>query len=675
VQLPRRTPEDFMHATPQTLQKAIQKHQNGDHRAACTLVKKWLRKNPRNPDALHLLGMFTWKSGSPRQGLKWVEQACEVRPKLGPFHSTRGVLLAELGRTTESIDAFQTAISLAPDHLEAHHNLATAYLRTGAYESALSILQVCLTRAPNNPSIQLKTGQALLGLNLHEDANEHLQKAAAALPRHAPAWMSLGIALMKAGNTKGSQAALTRARELAPKNPSVHAAWSDLNFLKGNLEEAEVAAGKAMKFAPTNRNHKSRLGRILSTAWRLEEAQEIFSSLIQQNPHDLVAISGLAMVLHRKGDNAGAWKLLSPHIEEGQTSTKFLIAAGPIARRVGESTQAIAWIKTALDKPLAQYERALLNHILGTLLESTEDYDGAFLAHDTSNQLRELRYDANDAIKGTQKTIETFSARFFETGKHHSTQPIRNDAASPKPVFIVGMPRSGTSMVEQIIASHPAVFGAGERKEIGSSVHGLAKISNVKVPYPMAAAHVSHDDLIEIGERYQRKMAHLAQKAGHASCEIITDKMPHNFLFLGFIAQVLPEARIIHCRRDPLDTCLSCYFQYFNARNPVSTSLSSLGTFYQEYERLMAHWHEVLPIPILDIQYETCVHELEATARELISFIGLDWDPACLAFHHSNRMVATASYEQVRKPVYTTSIGKAQHYLHHLSPLLEALSR
>ena len=233
---------------------------------------------------------------------------------------------------------------------------------------------------------------------------------------------------------------------------------------------------------------------------------------------------------------------------------------------------------------------------------------------------------------------------------------------SELPVFVIGMPRSGTTLVEQILASHSQVHGAGELSTLRLLVEGGGA-------YPDACASASGDDLARLGQAYMARVAPLAQGK-----QRLVDKMPANFLYAGLIPLVLPGARIIHCRRDPVDTCLSCYTKLFSGEQRFTYDQTELGEFYRGYAKLMAHWRLVLPPErFIEVDYEAVVDDLEGEAKRLVSFLGLPWEDACLRFHDSRRVVRTASVNQVRQPIYTTSKGRWQKYADHLGPLLAAL--
>ena len=238
---------------------------------------------------------------------------------------------------------------------------------------------------------------------------------------------------------------------------------------------------------------------------------------------------------------------------------------------------------------------------------------------------------------------------------------------SSVPVFIIGMPRSGTTLLEQILASHPEVFGAGELVNMAKTVANLADVSSSAFPQFMSS--IGGEQLHRVGENYVAAVRALAPNAVR-----ITDKMPQNFYFAGLIHLALPNARIIHAQRDPVDTCLSCFSKLFSREHAYAYDLAELGRYYRAYESLMAHWRELLPEDVmLEVRYEEVTADFENQARRIITHCGLEWDEACLAFHNTQRPIRTASVVQVRQPIYHSSVGRWRTYEHLLEPLISAL--
>jgi len=236
------------------------------------------------------------------------------------------------------------------------------------------------------------------------------------------------------------------------------------------------------------------------------------------------------------------------------------------------------------------------------------------------------------------------------------------------PVFIVGMPRSGTTLVEQILASHPLVYGAGELEAISEIYLGMQRRFGMARPYPYCMAEITRKQLDAMAQAHLDRLGGMSRGMAR-----VTDKMPHNFLSLGLIDLLFPGARVIHCKRDPLDNCVAIFTQYFNEAHAYATNLADLGYYYRLYERLMHHWAETVEIPVLDLHYEELVAEPERHIRELIAFCDLSWDERCLRFHETKREVGTFSYDQVRRPIYKTSAGRWRNYAPYLDPLFESL--
>jgi hypothetical protein len=276
----------------------------------------------------------------------------------------------------------------------------------------------------------------------------------------------------------------------------------------------------------------------------------------------------------------------------------------------------------------------------------------------------QIDYDEVAMLSEIDRTQQVFTSEFIRASAGAG-------APSPKPVFIIGMPRSGTTLVEQILASHPDVRGAGELTLFERAM-GEVRLAMPEAPaYPEMALQMSGKHFRELGERYLAGIAQLAPAASH-----VTDKMPTNFLFAGLIHLALPHATIIHTVRDPVDTCISCFSRLFTEVNFQTYDLAELGRYYRHYQALMAHWHSVLPAGrILEVNYEDTVTDLEGAARRILGHCGLPWDPRCLDFHLTERVVRTASATQVRQPIYRSSVGRWRAYEPLLGPLLAELSR
>ncbi|MGH6933125.1 MAG: sulfotransferase family protein, partial [Dongiaceae bacterium] len=314
---------------------------------------------------------------------------------------------------------------------------------------------------------------------------------------------------------------------------------------------------------------------------------------------------------------------------------------------------------------LPDRQRAQLHFMLGQAADAAGDSDAAFNHLSAGNSLRRKNlldagqfYDKDIIANWFEELIARFNPEFFS---RHAGRA----GDSELPVFVVGMPRSGTTLTEQILAGHPRVFGAGELGDLERIATGLAPTGRKG---DMITADIPADRLAHAANDFLAVLRGLAPTADR-----VIDKNPSNFTYLGLIAVLFPRARVIHCRRDPRDIALSCYMQNFRLGKPWSYDLDHAAHYFRQYHRLMAHWRTVLPVPMLEVTYESMVDDPEAWARRLIEFCGLEWDPAVLDYHRLDRPVFTASVRQVRQPIYKGSAGKWRRYRRHLAPFIAGI--
>ena len=302
---------------------------------------------------------------------------------------------------------------------------------------------------------------------------------------------------------------------------------------------------------------------------------------------------------------------------------------------------------------LGELQEMHLRFALAKAHEDVGDYDQAFVHLDRGNRLKRAAIDFD--VADDEALVDRIIATFADTGP-------AAPAPAGMPVFVLGMPRSGTTLIEGILASHSRVHGAGELETLGRLARGLER------GYPEGAAALEGPPLEDFREAYITAVKGLAPQAPR-----ITDKMPGNFLHIGLIHKAFPDARVVHCVRDPVDVCLSCYRRLFAATQNFAYDLAELGRYYRAYERLMRHWHARLPGFIHDVRYEDVVADQKGETARLLEFCGLEWEDACLAFHKSDRPVGTASAVQVRRPIYGTAVKRWKHYEPHIGALLDAL--
>ncbi|MGB6921358.1 MAG: sulfotransferase, partial [Methylovirgula sp.] len=397
------------------------------------------------------------------------------------------------------------------------------------------------------------------------------------------------------------------------------------------LEEALVSYEKAIALKPDFADVYNNTGYVLQELGRLDEARAAFLKAIDINPMSAGAYFNLA----------GSKKFApgDPHLAAMQQ-----LAAKP--------------------EGLSETDHIQLDFALGKAYADLEDHRRSFehLLAANARKRATISYDEKAVLALFDRIETTF------TGELIAAKSCAGDP-SERPIFVLGMPRSGTTLVEQILASHPMVHGAGELETFTEVVLTVRGPDGRTIPYPEFAPALDRPALTGIGARYLSAVNECAPKG-----ERVTDKMPSNYYFAGLIHLALPNARIIHTVRNPVDTCISCFSKLFSGAHNHTYDLGELGRYYKRYERLMAHWRRVLPdARILDVRYEDVVLNLEAEARRIISYCGLPWNDRCLAFHETDRPVRTASATQVRQPIYKRAVGRWHDYEEFLGPLLTAL--
>jgi tetratricopeptide (TPR) repeat protein len=404
------------------------------------------------------------------------------------------------------------------------------------------------------------------------------------------------------------------------------------------------------------------------SAWYLEHdlvnlADQSSQKAIELSPQDNVVLQSRAAVLEALGQSDAAWQLIQQLLDRGFTSMPLLRIYGRMATHRGHQQQALQLIEKQLTTTQSPIDRARFHFTAAELLDSLARYDDAFTHARRANELARPPYDP----AAHQRTFDALIAYFT---RDRLASLAKSTDRTDKPVFIVGMPRSGTSLVEQILASHPSVHGAGELDFMYHVWAGIIQmLKAAPQDYPACLDRLTADQATGMSEIYSLPLIALNPAASH-----ITDKLPLNFLHLGLISILLPGARIIDCRRDPRDTCLSCYLAMFESGNEFKYDLAHTAHFFTQYRRLMQHWHQSLDLPILEVNYEELVTDPEKQTRRLLDFLNLPWDTRCLRFHETSRPVTTSSRQQVRRPLYQSSVGRWRNYRRHLAELDRILS-
>jgi tetratricopeptide (TPR) repeat protein len=661
------------------------------------LYKTVLRTDGGHVGALYHFGLLRLQQGRFDDAVRLFRRAVKVDRNCAEAHHHLGVAFMGLGRAEQAIQDFEAALAIRPQFAEAHDSLGQALQALGRYERAIAHHHSALSIKPNYPEALNNLGNALHLSGRSEEAILHYEQALALWPNYAPAHNSLGNALHALGRPEQAIAHYEKALTIRPAYPEAHNNMGRALAALGRFEDAMSHYESALAIRPTYAHAHINLGEALAAVTRYDEAMEHFQKALAVDPKDLQAHECLAKILTSIGQTEQAlrqWEkvlAIDPNnVRAHNLRGGALQALGRVdeAIRAFETAIALAPTKTAAYLNLTAARRVIaadpnvtameklareidslgvddqigLHFALGKAYADLCDYEQSFRHLQQGNSLnrKQIKYDE-------PKTLE----RFIRIQSIFSAELLRKKEgagyASSMPVFIVGMPRSGTTLVEQVLASHPKVFGAGELDELQNLVASFAASTGSEFPEAVPAMSGAH--LHELGAAYVSALQRRAPSADR-----ITDKMPSNFMFAGLIALMLPNARIIHTCRDPRDTALSCFSIRFGAGQEYTYDLTELGRYIRAYQGLMEHWRTVLPPGLMiEVQYENLVGNLEEEARRIAAHCGLDWDDACLRFHKTERSVHTASAIQVRQPIYQSSVGRWRRYEDQLRPLLQAL--
>jgi tetratricopeptide (TPR) repeat protein len=727
-----------MAADSEALASALSYLKAGELTQAERIYRESLQIDPNQAAAMHGLSGIAYQTGEYEAAIHWITKALAIQDTNAVFHSNLGAAYRATGRLEEAVACYHRALRLRPDFAEAHNNLGNVLELRGRLKEAvaryrLAILirpdcaeaaknlsvalleqergrgeetaprdaprgspkadkakalhelaiacgqqgnlglvvvhcQEALQLDPNLAEVYVTQGVALGKQGKLDEAVTAFLHALRVNPDYVEAYVDLGAALREQGKLDRSVAFLQHAIRLKPKLADAHNKLGLAYFEQGKLDEAEQSYREALRLKPDFALAMSHLGNLLEEMGQADAGCCLIESALNLAPDDFQVRThfGIALVNQGKFDEAKAHFLKAVAIKPSFSPALFFLARDGNYHFTDEELTRIKELLQQDSLPLR--DRINLHFALARGLDRSKDFDDAFRQCQQGNlnksmllRLQGNPFQSDAHAQFIMRLIATFQEAYFE-----QVRTFGSDGALP--VFIVGMPRSGTSLVEQILASHPAVFGAGEIRNLKQLVAGLPAELGNSTDYPECLNQLNKEASALLSERYIRGLRRLGGERLR-----VTDKVPMNFHHLGLIATLFPGAQVIHCRRDPRDVCWSCYFQNFR-EVPFSCDLRVLGEYYRRYERLMAHWKKVLPLPILDVCYEELVEDVEKVSREMIAFCRLPWHDSCLAFHKTQRSVRTASNMQVRQPTYRSSKGYWKNYASHLGPLLEALT-
>ena len=642
----------------QVFLQAQQLQKSGYLTEAENLYHQILKFDPQQPDCLHYLGLIYMQKGELDQAGHYIRQSIKFSGN-PVFLCNYGLLLSNTDHS-KAIIQYKKALQLKPDYAEAWFNLGVSFGNMNMLEEA----ENAYNKAVSYREDYIK---ALYNLSCIQDLQSRKEKAEVTrqriidiTPVTAEEHNMLGMALEKIGGDTNLQRADNHFRQAISLNPDYRLtcleSYINLGMLfekDGQIEDAIRCYTKVLELDPGNVEARVNLALSLISNEQHDEAEDIFRKILDTYPNNTKALCGLASINSYKGEFPVAMKLyeLVLAIDKGNSEAYFGLAECRKYNR--EDYDFINRIKNN------SRMEASANYALGKVYNDLGDYDEAFKYYKIANDLQNKRieYDYRDNTEFTNKIINVFSNEFMDRFNSSGDQ-------SDLPVFVLGTPRSGTTLTEQIIASHPKVFAAGELRYIPQLVRKLYRRKNKFMDYPGCMDNLEPEDIQSFASEYLDKIRHLCKDENIIR---ITEDFSCNELFF-------PNAKIIHCRRNPLDTCLALYFLYYVKEHKYSFDLENLGYWYRDYYKLMQHWSSVLGDRIYNVDYEDIVNNTETTARKLIDHCGLEWDDQCLQFHTTQRKVKTASRWQVRQPIYQSSLERWKRYDKHIGPLKEILA-
>ena len=575
----------------------------------------------------------------------------------------RAVAAHQRGDLATAERDYRSVLAAFPAHADATHFLGLLLHQRGDSIQALPLMQKALTLELRNYQYRSNLAGVLNQLGRIGEAELLYKEALALKPDHLDTLTNLALLYAAQGDHPQALAAFGAALALDPRNYVVWLGRAQSLQQLARPKESLAAYRNAAIVAAHDPEQLQALGVALREAGEFAEAERCHTEALALAPDSPQAENGLGNVLAMRGDLTGAERhyrralALKPDYPGAFHNLVDVARLAP-TDPLWPGLMALAERAEALPPEAA----VPLHFTLGRVWESAGDHPRAFRHLLEGNRLKRVGINYDEALQ----------ARFFAefiAGFEGLVARAPADSADARPVFIVGMPRSGTSLAEQILASHPAVYGAGETHALRNSLREELPPDNSDYALPERLADLDAAGFRRVAARYSRYMDEIAPGA-----QRVTNKLPGNMALVGLMRLLYPQAHIIHCVRDPLDTCLSCFSKLFTTGHPFSYDLRELGRFHRLYQGLMADWDKLLPPgSVLQFSYEALVEDLEGGARRLVEHCGLPWDEACLSFHTTARPVRTASLAQVRQPIYSSSVGRWRRYEKELAPLMEAL--
>lgn len=627
------------------------------------LARDYLAEHPGCVDHIRLLATALMRQKRSAEAEEQLRFALTMRPEFPQLHEDLGSALALQSRFQEAIPEFEKAIQLQPALPFARRKLAQALAAVGRREEAEQEIESYIADDPERAEIARAID--LQREEKHEQAIELLRELLRRDPGSVNAMRYLAVSLWRGPkNLEDAEALLRQATQLAPDYTGAWMALGGLLMEMNKYPAAITVYQKVTKLEPRNAQAWASLGGAFGRSMYPEKALQAYEKAVaidDKSPH---VLASYAWELKTVGDQAGA-------LETYRRAIRARPEFGPAYWSMA-NLKIFKFEDSEVETMLEQVERDDLTAIedihfrfaIGKAMEDRKDYDRAWHFYHTGNQRQRaaVEHDPLRFEKRLTAVKDVFTKEFLARRAGAGFE-------APDPIFIVGLPRSGSTLVEQILASHSQVEGTAELPILGRIRDSIGRYRMDGVSYPEAVRELRDRDLCGYGKQF------IDEAARYRSTDrpFFTDKLPNNFAMLGFARLILPNARFINARRHPYDCCLGNYKQLFGQGQNFTYDMLDLAHYYQQYHAIMKHWHEAMPGQVLDVHYEDTVTDLETQVRRILGHCGLPFEEQCLRYYETDRAVKTASSEQVRQPIYTSALGKWRRYDRHIGLWKEQL--
>ncbi|MDH4203758.1 MAG: tetratricopeptide repeat protein [Phycisphaerae bacterium] len=641
---------------------AVEHHKSGELALAKQFYEKIIEANPDHKDANHLLGVIAGQEGHHELAVERIQKVLQSYPDFPEANNNIGTAYKALGQTDKAVEHYRKAIAAKPDYADPYNNFANLLREKGLLEEAAENYRKAVQISPENISYQDRLGNILSDIGKSEEAVEVYKKALERHPDSPRLYNNMGIALENLGKREEAFAAYKKAVDIDSDYAKAYSNLGRLLSMAKMFDESFEHHKKALLLDPENPHFHNNLANAYKKLDKMDDAIAHYNKAISIKPDYTVAYCHLGSAYCEAGDFDNAARFYEKALS---LAPDFTVAYRQLTSlytytKCDEHTKRMEQLYK--DQDLTDDQRMHLCFGLGKVFEDLKEYEKSFEFIAEGNRIKRSTFEYSVAKSDAffEKIKSVFNNEFFENRKDIGYM-------DPTPIFILGLPRSGTTLVEQIMASHSDVFGAGEISEI------LRQTNNIKTndkEFPEVVCSLNNEDFARIGANYVSRIRRYSTDARY-----ITNKMPGNFMMIGFIKSILPNAKIIHCKRNPMDNCLSIFKNFFSTTHEYACDLTELGQYYNYYLEVMEHWRDLFGDFMIEVQYEKLVKKQRSQTQKILKYCNLQWEDNCLEFYKTKRSVATSSASQVRHPIYKSSVNSWKNYEKQLEPLKKALEK